>query len=76
MEISPANRFEPLGLWMAREGLNGSDLLRAERAGAPLPVWVRPDGSVFVDRTRLPSWREVARLLGVIPAAPGPGGAP
>ena len=66
MEPTSATRYEPLDAWMASAGVAAADLIRAERAGVPLPVWMPPDGRVLVDLLRVPSWRELASLMGVL----------
>jgi hypothetical protein len=66
MQRTPTARYEPLDGWMVRAGVDAADLLRCERSGVPLPVWIKPDGRVLVDRLRVHSWRELAALMGVL----------
>ena len=65
MEPTSTTRYEPLDTWMASTGVAAADLLRAERAGLPLPVWMPPDGRVLVDLLRVHSWRELAAITGI-----------
>lgn len=57
----------PLDLFLQQEGLTAEDLLRAERAGAELPVVDLGPGRMVVERRRVYDWRQLAELLGALP---------
>jgi hypothetical protein len=59
---APSSGWLPLETWMHRDRITPSALLRAERAGAHLPV-VEFRGEMLVVLDRLYDWRELAALL-------------
>lgn len=66
--MSEGEGYRDLNDWLTEQGLTSADVIRAERAGAKLPVCIFGDGVRTVVQVYLPhaySWRCAAEAKGV-----------
>jgi hypothetical protein len=60
---NPAPRFEPIDDWQKREGFSTGTIVRAERHGIHLPVWIPDLDRVLVDTDHLYEWRQLVGMM-------------